>query len=227
MIPKIKICGITNPTEAEYLKECNVEYAGIVMYYEKSKRNNTIESAKAIMKALSTPYQIGDEVSNRRIIPTIKKVAVTVSPTIQQVSTIEEIGFDMIQIHGELSAEVLENTSIPIIRAMNVSTEISVEEYLKEPKIQGILFDGKVPGSGKTFDWSKIQELDRHGKLLILAGGINSHNVVEGIRQVNPDIVDVSSSVEYVADGIGCVKMGKDPDRIKIFVEKVRTEKEN
>ena len=41
---KIKICGITSEKEADYLNDNKVDFAGFV-FYEKSKRNITIEKA--------------------------------------------------------------------------------------------------------------------------------------------------------------------------------------
>ncbi len=48
----------------------------------------------------------------------------------------------------------------------------------------------------------------------ILAGGLSSENVEEGIRLFEPDVVDVSSSVEG--------EHGKDYKKVEAFVRKVR-----
>ena len=66
----VKICGITDVEETEYLNENNVDMAGMVLYFPKSKRNITLEKAKEIMASLNE---------------NIKKVAVVVSPSIEQV----------------------------------------------------------------------------------------------------------------------------------------------
>jgi len=205
---KIKICGLTSPEEVKYLAKHHVEYAGIVMFFEKSKRNNTPETAKPIIKALKELKIDGN---------VIKIVAVTVSPTLSQMKVIEELGFDIIQIHGELNDEVLLNTPLPIFRAYNLSSELLMESLVNEPKIIGILFDGTVPGNGKVFDWSLLKTFDRKDKLLILAGGLDESNVGAGIIEVMPDVVDVSSGVEYIEDG----KSGKDPERMKRFIEAI------
>lgn len=208
MNPKIKICGLISPKEVTYLSQNNIDYAGIVMFFEKSKRNNTQESAKPIIDALKALEKNGQF---------IRKVAVTVSPSLEQVRMIENLGFDLIQIHGELKAEILEHTTIPILRAYNLESRIRIEEFVKEPRIVGILFDAKVPGSGTVFDWNMIKAFDRKDKLLILAGGLDEKNVRQGIQEVAPDIVDVSSGVEYNEKG----KLGKDPEKIRKFVEAV------
>ncbi|SEW37284.1 phosphoribosylanthranilate isomerase [[Clostridium] fimetarium] len=208
MDTKIKICGLTNPAEVEFLADRNVKYAGIVMFYEKSRRNNSPETAKPIISALK-------ELEKNGII--IEKVAVTVSPTLEQLKIIQKLGFDIIQIHGELKDEVVTNATIPIFRAYNLSSDLVKENLIDQPKIKGILFDGKVPGGGKKFDWSLLKKFDKKDKLIILAGGLDESNVADGIKEVSPDIVDVSSGVEYLDEG----KAGKDPERIKAFINAV------
>lgn len=208
MSTRIKICGLTSVDEVNYLQDDNVEFAGLVMFYEKSKRNNTPESAKPIISALK-------ELSNSS---QIKIVAVTVSPTLEQLKIVEALGFDIIQIHGELSEEVLHSAKIPIFRAYNLSSDLLNEHLIKEDNIKGILFDGKVSGGGEVFDWSLLKKFNRNGKLLILAGGLDETNVAQAIQEVNPDIVDVSSGVEYLDVNI----KGKDPQRIKSFIEAVQ-----
>lgn len=198
--PEIKICGLTNTQEAAVINEEKVEYAGLVLFFEKSRRNNSIENAVGILRALNDD---------------VKKVAVTVSPSLEQLKMIEEAGFDIIQIHGELSEEVAAQSTIPIFRAYNISEE-SEEENRQEPcsNITGWVLDGKQPGNGKTFDWNLMKGFDRKGRLLVLAGGLNAGNVQEGIAALEPDVVDVSSGVEG--------KDGKDTEKIKEFVRKVR-----
>ena len=205
---KIKICGLTNPEEVKYLAEYNIDYAGLVIFFKKSRRNNTPETAKPILDALKKLESTGE---------IIQKVAVTVSPTLEQLKVIERLGFDIIQIHGELKDEVLLNTSIPIFRAYNLTSELLTDCLVNEPKIIGILFDGKLPGDGKVFDWSLLKTFDRKNKLLILAGGLDESNVGAGIMEVMPDVVDVSSGVEYLEDG----KNGKDPKKIKGFIDAI------
>lgn len=62
---KIKICGITDIKETEYLNEAGVDYAGFVLFYPKSRRNIDPGRAKEIMAHLDSH---------------IKAVAVVVEP---------------------------------------------------------------------------------------------------------------------------------------------------
>lgn len=199
MRTRIKICGLTSPEEAAFLPSNQVDYAGMVLFYPKSRRNITIEKAREIMEVLP---------------PEIKKTAVTVSPTLEQVKLIEEADFDVLQIHGHLAEEIPEEAGIPIIRAVNVKDRVPVMESY--PRIFAYLFDAAAPGSGKSFDWSCLEQIPAEGRKFILAGGLHPCNVGEAIRQVHPWMVDVSSGVEYDD------KQGKDPVKIQAFIEAVK-----
>lgn len=198
---KIKICGLTSPAEARFLNENHVDFAGMVLFFPKSKRNISIEQAKEIMAALDT---------------SIKRVAVVVSPSIEQIRQIEAAGFDYVQIHGEIP-EAEAAIAIPILKAFNVSDMNSYEKYHNDSRIAGYVFDAIEPGSGKTFDWRLVDNIPRDEKLLLLAGGLNPDNVRMAIEAVHPDGVDVSSGVEN-DDGAG-----KNPEKIHNFVVAVKS----
>jgi phosphoribosylanthranilate isomerase len=215
---EIKICGLTRPKEAEYVNEAAADYAGFVLF-EKSKRYVTIEQAKAIMRELN---------------PGIRKVAVTVSPDVALARAAEETGFDILQVHKQLSSEVLREISIPVWYAFNIADE---EELAKQQeffhqlpeelskKITAVVVDGAEYGSGKPFNWKKSKRLKKAGaqsppdiftnRKFVLAGGLTAENVAEGIRCFEPDIVDVSSGVEEPEGG-------KSRERIITFVQAVR-----
>ncbi len=199
---KIKICGLTDPKEAEYLNQNNVDFAGMVLFYPKSKRNITIDRARSIISALST---------------TISPVAVVVSPSPLQIRQIAGAGFDYIQIHGDLPSDWPREVNLPILKAFNVKDLPDFDRYMDMDEIAGFVMDADSPGSGKTFDWNLIKGLDTKNKLLILAGGLDSHNIKEAILCVKPDGVDVSSGVEYDD------RPGKDPAKIREFTALCRT----
>lgn len=198
---QVKVCGLTSPNEAEWLLEEKIDFAGMVLFFPKSRRSIHPEQAKEIMKAL------GDSIS---------KVAVVVSPTVQQIRILEELSFDFIQIHGTVRQEVLEGLSVPFLRAFNVDNMQELAVYRDCEKCAGYVFDAQTPGSGKTFDWGMIPEIPKGDKLFLLAGGLSPINVAEAIRHVHPDGVDVSSGVEMDTG------TGKDPEKIRAFVKAVR-----
>lgn len=193
----VKICGITDVEETEYLNENNVDMAGMVLYFPKSKRNITLEKAKEIMASLNE---------------NIKKVAVVVSPSIEQVKSIENAGFDFVQIHKDLPDGFFNETLIDVLKAFNVNDLEELGKYKNIENIKGYVFDAPTYGSGETFDWSLLNNIKRDDKLFILAGGLNGDNVRDGIKAVQPDGVDVSSGVEN-DNGVG-----KSREKIREFV---------
>lgn len=201
MDTKIKICGLTTEKDVEYINEYCVDFAGFVMFYPKSKRNVSVDKVKVLLEKVSEA---------------IKKVAVVVCPTVEQIETIEKLGFEYIQIHGTLVKESFDAINIPMLRAFNVDDMDNYEIYKNCNKVKGYVFDAVKPGSGHVFDWSLIKEYPKDTKMLVLAGGLNCENVRNAIEFVQPDVVDVSSGVE----GIN----GKDKEKIKKFVRMVRNE---
>ncbi len=197
----IKVCGLTEVREAEYLNRLKIDFAGFVLFFPKSKRNISIEKAEEIMKHLDK---------------NIKKTAVVVSPAKEQIIDICNSGFDYIQIHGKIEEEVLKMAQIPVLKAFNVDDMDEFKMYSSNEKIAGYVFDAAEPGSGRTFDWDILSQIERDGKLFILAGGLNPDNVRKAVAAVNPDMVDVSSGVEN-DDGFG-----KDILKIEKFVKQIR-----
>lgn len=198
----IKICGITCKEDINMINEFPIAYAGFVLYVPKSKRNLTLKQAQQLKVGLKE---------------SVKSVAVTVSPTKEQVELIQKAGFDVIQIHGTLHREVEQYVKIPVFRAVNVETEEDIQKVFKEAsnKISYFVFDGRTPGGGETFDWGMLKKAVDNTSRIVLAGGLTEKNVGEAIKLLHPGIVDVSSGVEKETG------KGKDREKISRFVKAV------
>ena len=137
----VKICGLTCPEDAVIISGAGANYAGFV-FYENSTRNLTKYMAAEIIQHLS---------------PQIAKIAVLVSPGKREINMAEDMGFDCLQIHGELKKEALEAAHIPIWRAYNISGEMP--EIEDDEKIKAYVIDGGSYGSGEAFDWEKYKDI--------------------------------------------------------------------
>lgn len=197
----VKICGITKEEEIGYLNKVMPDFAGFVTEVDWSKRNLSIDRAKTLIPGLDRG---------------IKSVAVTVEPNVELVNAIKDAGFDIIQIHGKLTDDVIDAIDMPIIKAFNVSNLSEFERYSKLDKVIGYIFDASTPGSGKTFNWDAIKDIPNDGKIRLLAGGLNPDNVADALAKTGLDGADTSSGVENEA------RDGKSLDKIIEFRHNVK-----
>ena len=200
---KIKICGMTRAEDIRLVNSLGADMAGFVLFFPKSRRNLDIAEAAKLLKGLDG----------------VKPVAVTVTPTPVQAEQIRAAGFDILQIHGELSEETYNScveSGLSVIRAFNSFDTEEIARCSRLDRIEYFLFDAAEPGSGKRCDWNGLSQLPETGKKLILAGGLTPDNVAQAINTVHPYMVDVSSGVELPQGG-------KDPVLAERFVSAVRT----
>jgi len=180
-MPKLKICGLFREIDIDFANEAMPDFVGFV-FAEKSKRFVTATQAENFRKKLAN-----------KIIP----VGVFVNAKIEDILALHSNGvIDMVQLHGgesdEYIAELKQKCSAQIIRAHSpLST-------LHSPLSDYTLLDSTTPGSGETFDWKSLQNIDL-SQNFFLAGGINLQNITEAIK-LNPFAIDVSSGAE--TDGV-------------------------
>ena len=191
---KVKICGLTRKEDTKFINRLQPDYVGFV--FAPSRRQVAKSLALAMRERL-----------NRSIIP----VGVFVDEPIKNIIELYDFGIiDVAQLHGnenrDYITELRSREAMPIIKAVKPGQ--ALEDY---DLADFLLFDSPIPGSGNTFDWSK---LPKTGKPFFLAGGLNPDNVAEAIRQTAPYAVDVSSGVEV--DGI------KDEAKIAKFMENAK-----
>lgn len=196
---KIKICGLKRPEDITYVNEAKPDYCGFIIEFPKSSRNVT----GALVRELTA-----------KLNPDIIPVGVFVNAALERV---EELLLDgtihIAQLHGQEDEayirRIQKNTGHQVIKAFSVKTAQDIENALKSPA-DYILLDQGSGGTGQTFDWSLIPEIDRP---FFLAGGLGADNLETVVRTIHPYAVDLSSSVE--TDGM------KDRDKILKAVQLV------
>ncbi|EDP76116.1 phosphoribosylanthranilate isomerase [Hydrogenivirga sp. 128-5-R1-1] len=180
---KVKVCGITRPEDAEFAVGRGADYVGVILY-PKSPRFVPPGQRKAILEAA-------------RGVP---KVAVFVNPTLDEVISALEEGFDLVQLHGEESLEFARHVGIDkVIKAFRVKEKTpEIDEGWKDAF--GVLLDTyskkAYGGTGESFNWDIARAVADRGFRLFLSGGLKPENVREAVSYVKPFAVDVSSGVE-------------------------------
>ena len=204
---KIKICGITNVEDAGVAVSAGADALGFVMY-RKSPRWIEPAVARSIIAGLP---------------PFVLPVGVFVNEEAEKVRTLmDECGFALAQLHGDESAAYCQHLGRPALKALRLkdrSTVLALAEFQGRANVRGFLLDTfsdqSYGGTGQMTDWTLAQEVARSAPV-ILAGGLNPANVAGAIRMVRPYGVDVSSGVEQSPGK-------KDPDKMKAFIEAVRS----
>ncbi len=203
MTTRVKICGITRIADALTAATLGADAIGLV-FYAPSPRAVGIQQAANIVAALP---------------PFVSSVGLFVDADKDFVEdVIQKSSIDLLQFHGEESAEYCEQFDKPYMKAVRMRDGLSLESWvLRYENAKALLLDSYQPGipggTGTTFDWGRIP--DKMQKPIVLAGGLDAANVAGAIEQVSPYAVDVSGGVE-ASKGI------KDAAKIAAFINEVK-----
>ena len=204
-MPRVKICGITRPEDAEQAASLGAWAVGF-NFWPGSKRRCDPAVAAGIARAL-----------RRRVEP----VGVFVNPTLDQVVRLAEgVGLTHVQLHGDegpsFCTAVAERTGARVIKALRIGSGADIrdaERFHTDFHLLDAAAGLAYGGTGRTFDWRLIAQRHSHVPL-ILSGGLTPENVADGIAAVHPWGVDVASGVES-APGI------KDAAKVEAFIAAV------
>ena len=204
---QVKICGITNLADALLAAEFGADMLGFNFF--SGSRRFIGARAGHITKGLPN---------------SVRKVGIFVNQEITEIAeAVETAGLDMVQLHGEETpdfvAELSCHISTGIIKAFRVGPGFntgSVKDYPVEyVMLDALSTSGERGGTGETFDWTIANSLPVSSRVLFLAGGLNSSNVADAVRQVVPFAVDVASGVESMP-------RKKDPEKMAAFIRKAK-----
>ena len=168
---KLKFCGLTREEDIEAANEIRPDYVGFV--FADSRRKVSDRDAARLREHLD---------------PDIKTVGVFVNDDPKHIAALvrDEV-IDLVQLHGGESVRYIEKLremiDAPIIYADRLPVDyLLLDTYTKHA----------YGGSGKTFDWSLIGDINH---LYFLAGGLNESNI-ERAAQTGAYALDLSSGIE-------------------------------
>jgi phosphoribosylanthranilate isomerase len=214
---RIKVCGLTREADVDAAVAAGVDAIGFVLY-EKSPR--AVSAGRAAELASRLP-------------PFVTPVLLFVNEEAGKINAACAcVPGATIQFHGDESPQACWAASAqgrhPYVRAARIplgeaGRGFDLLKFAQDySQAQGLLLDAQVDGyggGGHAFNWSLLPpNVNAH---LVLSGGLNAANVIDGILQVRPRCqtlaVDISSGVEVPGQ-----KGIKDPARIREFVAAVR-----
>ena len=193
----VKICGLTRPEDIDAVNSLSPDMAGFV-FYGPSRRCVTRDSARELGSGLD---------------PSIVKVGVFVDEDPLVIADLVGSGIiDAVQLHGVEDGAYIHGlrrlVDAPVIKTFLVRNRGDIEAANRSDADYVLLDSGM--GSGRTFDWSLLEDMDCD---YILSGGLNPGNIHDAVEILHPYGVDVSSGVE--ADG------RKDPSKMSAFLRTV------
>ena len=212
MAIRIKVCGITQPSQLEALDEMGVDMAGFI-FYPKSPRY--------MVNKIPADYL-------RKFRRKIAKVGVFVNmPYEELMQTVEEYRLDMVQLHGDEIPRYCEQVSnyVTVIKAFRLSDNDPIDWMAKpyDEACDMYMFDtlgAGYGGTGKKFDWNGLKN-STIDKLFFLSGGIEAGDEEKLKAFIDNDLskklfaVDINSRFE-ISPGV------KDMEKVRTFVENLK-----
>ncbi len=204
LMTKIKICGITNKTDALGASALGVDMLGFI-FYKDSKRY--------------VEPRVAEDIEN--VLPqSVKRVGVFVNEDSSRVLEVaQDVSLDILQFHGDETPEYCRSfrDSYKVIKAFRLKDKECLKK-VNEYDVDFYLFDtlksGLPGGTGEVFNWELLKDFEVL-KPVILSGGLTPQNIQAAIKEVSPYAVDVSTGVEKSPGR-------KDQELMKKFIDNVR-----
>ena len=209
----VKICGITSIEQALQVAELGTNAIGIISVGE-SPRYVSPEKKKEIFKTLKVLY------------PNIERVSVVKNTPIDSIikNFLGEPNETIIQLHGDEDINYCQKLKqkIPNVRlwkAFRIKNKQDLDNInIYENFVDAILLDSwnkeTYGGSGKKIEQTYLENLSFR-KPWWLAGGVSKEWIVDIIKKIRPDGIDISSSVE-ISPGI------KDINKIDLIIKELK-----
>ncbi|MHA7813606.1 MAG: phosphoribosylanthranilate isomerase [Phycisphaerales bacterium] len=182
---RVKVCGITSIEAAMAAVDAGADAIGFV-FVEGTPRYIDPDRAVEIMYGLP---------------PFVSTVGVVRDLDVDQFCELEyKCPAHTMQLHGREPVDVVKQCGPGVVKAFkyeDATINSQLTRWAKVDEVDALLIDGSDGGEGTAFDWTKLApHLDGYNKEIIIAGGIDEHNVAEVIGALRPYAVDVSSGVE-------------------------------
>ena len=209
----VKICGITSIEQAVQVAELGTNAIGIISVNE-SPRYISPEKKKEIFKTLKNLY------------PKIDRVSVVKNSPFDSIikSFLEETSETIIQLHGDEDIDYCQKLkqripNVGLWKAFRIKNKEDLEKIKPyENFIDAILLDSwnkeTYGGSGKRIKQQYLEDLS-FSKPWWIAGGVSTEWVREILKNIKPNGIDISSSIE-TAPGI------KDLEKTKQIIKEIK-----
>ena len=209
----VKICGITSVEQAIKVAKLGTNAIGIISVDE-SPRYISPEKKKEIFKSLKDLY------------PNIERVSVVKDIPIDSIikSFLEEPNETIIQLHGDEDIDYCQKLkqlipNVGLWKAFRIKNKKDLDQIKPyENFVDAILLDSwneeTYGGSGKRIEQKYLEDIS-FSKPWWIAGGVSIEWIDEILKNIKPNGIDISSSIE-MSPGI------KDLEKTKQIIKKIK-----
>ncbi len=193
---KVKICGITNPTDAAMCEDLGADALGFV-HVSGRTRSVPIERISGICSTIG---------------PMTAKVMVCAPSDVDHALDLAgRSGVDALQLYSLSPAQLdeIRAVGVGVMRVIKPDRSLALEYA---GSADALVFESGVPGTGSSYDYSSVP-IDSCPRPII-AGGLTLDNIAS-VKALRPYAVDVSSGVERSPGK-------KDPQLVSEFVRRCR-----
>ena len=195
--PKIKICGVSDIDILKQLISFNLDYVGFI-FYSKSPR--------FVDEAFLEKIQDIDFKDTR-------PVCVYVNADEDFIyKTSSFFNNPILQFHGDEDQNFCETFGLDYWKAIRIKDENDIEKISQYNSASAVLLenhkDGTYGGTGESFNWELLKDIDNDFQNFVLSGGINPENVDNALK-TNSWCLDLNSGVES-QEGIKDILLIKD-----------------
>lgn len=193
---RVKICGITNLSDALQAIDAGADALGFV-FYPDSPRYISPEDAKTIIDHLP---------------PFVEKVALFVNEAAQTIrETCLRTGCTLAQIHFDVTDQFFDDIDFPSLRVIRAQKPSDILAHSDEYRLIDAYCEN-YGGGGKRLNIEWFEGIDC--SKIILAGGLDPDNVAS-LKSYGFYGVDVSSGVE-------ASKGKKNPQLVEAFIQRAK-----
>ena len=198
---KLKVCGLSKPTEVETCVSDKVDYCGFILNFPKSHRHISFDKAKDLTKINKGSSQF---------------VGVLVKPTDQELDKFSKLNLDYFQLYGDYSnselIKIKEKYGKKLIATVQVKKKEDIDKYkIIDTGSDIILWDSSGYEESISWDYNWIKSVSINIKKMI-AGNITIDKLNKLVDLA--DIIDVSGALE--------TNKVKDINKIKKFTNKIK-----
>jgi indole-3-glycerol phosphate synthase/phosphoribosylanthranilate isomerase len=194
---RVKICGVTNAADLDMVAQAGATHAGFVMV-PGTPRAVAPAAVESILGAARAK---------------VRAAGIFRNETPENVNMVaRRLGLDAVQLHGDEEVGAY-RAILPEETEIWAAVQVGAGQVGPRAGADRVLFDSGSGGTGRTFDWSRVEGRDelRRG---LLAGGLNPANARAAAR-LGAWALDVGSGLEAVLGW-------KDSHRTTAFFEALR-----